>query len=91
MSSEGIDACRLNPRPKVDEFTYPPRVHEALAFIERETAAYARKERQAERERRQAACPHEHTTTVRAATMEDPTLTMTWCDDCGGKPPELRG
>lgn len=71
------------PPGEIDEFSYSPRVREAMAFIERETAAYARKERQAERDQRQASCLHQNITTVGAATMEDPTLTQSWCNECG--------
>jgi hypothetical protein len=69
----------------IDEFQYPPRVQEALDFLESETAAYERKERQAERSRRQAACPHENIDSVSAATMEDFTAVLSWCTDCGAK------
>jgi hypothetical protein len=71
----------------VDEFAYPPRVQEALEFIERETAAYERKELQAERARRQAACPHANIESVSVATMEDFTAVLSWCADCGAKQP----
>lgn len=79
----GLEACCLNSRRATDEFDYPPRVREALDFIERETAAYKRKERQAEIARRQAACPHEHVDSVPTATMEDFTGALCWCTDCG--------
>jgi hypothetical protein len=69
----------------VDEFAYPPRVQEALEFIESETAAYERKERQAERARRQAACPHENIDVISTATFADFASTISWCTDCGAK------
>lgn len=83
--SEGLQAGLLNQPDAVDEFAYPPRVREALDFIDRETAAYERRERRAELERRQAACSHENTTSVSAATMEDCTGALSWCTDCGAK------
>jgi hypothetical protein len=69
----------------VDEFAYPPRVQEALELVEHATKEYERRERQAERARRQAVCPHENIDTVSAATMEDFTATLSWCTDCGAK------
>jgi regulator of protease activity HflC (stomatin/prohibitin superfamily) len=69
----------------VDEFAYPPRVQEAIDLVNAATKDYERRERQAERERRQAACPHENIDSVSAATMEDFTATLSWCADCGAK------
>lgn len=83
--SPGLQAGLLNQPEKVDEFDYPPRVSEAINFIDSETAAYERKERQAERERRQSACPHEHVESVSTATMEDCTGAIAWCTDCGAE------
>jgi hypothetical protein len=59
------------------EFAYPPWVQEALDFIERETAAYERRERQ-------AACRHENIKRVEDTAYDDPRPHFeTWCTDCG--------
>lgn len=58
---------------------YPPRVQEALDLVERETAAYEQRERQ-------AACAHEKIHAAEERTMGDPVATvMSWCGACGMK------
>lgn len=57
------------------ESVYPPRVQEALDFIERETEAYDRRERQAR-------CPHRRTNRIDSATIASPLRYLIVCHAC---------
>jgi hypothetical protein len=77
LSSTGHDLRARGPeKPAVDEFSYPPRVQEALDFIERETKAYNRREIE-------AACNHRGVREIPEGTVELPWQVVYLCDWCG--------
>lgn len=60
----------------VNEFEYPPRVQEALDFIERESKEYIRRERQAR-------CGHRRRERIDDATVDNPLRYIMKCLACG--------